>query len=81
MSKDIKNLNFEEAIEMLENAVKRLESGSLSLDDSIKLYEESMELVRVCHGRLDNAERRIRILVEGEDGSVSDKPFGENDED
>jgi exodeoxyribonuclease VII small subunit len=76
---DIENMKFEEAMARLEESVRKLEGGSLPLDDAIKLYEEAIELVRICHGRLDSAERRIRILVEGEDGSVYDKPFGELD--
>ncbi len=79
--KNIDELKFEDAIEMLETSVKKLESGALPLDDAIRLYEESVALVRACHEKLDNAERRIRILVEGDDGAVSDKPFGEINED
>ena len=77
MKNDNQNIKFEDAIEKLEACVKRLESGSLSLDDAIKLYEEAMELVRICHGKLDSAEKRIRILVECDDGTVSDQPFGD----
>ena len=79
MNIDNQNIKFEEAIEKLEACVKRLESGSLSLDDAIKLYEEAIGLVRICHGKLDNAEKRIRILVEADDGTVSDRPFGDED--
>lgn len=78
---NIESMKFEEALDRLESAVRKLEGGSLSLDDAIKLYEESCELVRICHGKLDNAEKRIRILVESSDGSISDKPFGEEDAD
>lgn len=81
MANDIEEMKFEEALDRLESSVRRLESGSLPLDDAIKLYEESMELVKICHRRLSSAENKIRILVEAEDGSVSDKPFGGIDED
>ena len=52
-----------------------VEEGKLSLDDSLKAFEEGIALVRFCNGRLDAAEQRIRILVSGEDGSVSEQPF------
>ena len=52
----------------------------MSLEDSIKSFEESVKLVRTCNEILDSAERRVRILVEAEDGTVSDAPFGEIDE-
>ena len=73
-------INFEEAIVKLEDEVRKLESGNMTLDDSIKAFEESVKLVRVCNEILDDAERRVRILVEAEDGTVSDAPFGEIDE-
>ena len=73
-------INFEEAIGKLEDEVRKLESGNMSLEDSIKSFEESVKLVRVCNDILDNAERKVRILVESEDGTVSDAPFGEIDE-
>lgn len=73
-------VNFEEAIAKLEDEVKKLEGGNMSLEDSIKSFEESVKLVKVCNDILDNAERRVRILVEAEDGTVTDAPFGEFDE-
>lgn len=74
------NIKFEDAISKLEDEVRKLESGNMSLEDSIKSFEDSVKLVRVCNEILDNAERRVRILVEAEDGTVSDAPFGEVDE-
>ena len=77
----MKKINFEEAITKLEDEVRKLESGNMTLDDSIKSFEESVKLVRVCNEILDSAERRVRILVETEDGSITDAPFDEVDED
>ena len=74
------NIDFESAITKLEGEVRKLESGNMSLEDSIKSFEESVKLVRTCNEILDSAERRVRILVEAEDGTVSDAPFGEIDE-
>ncbi|MBQ8372092.1 MAG: exodeoxyribonuclease VII small subunit [Clostridia bacterium] len=78
MKKDIK---FEDAMLALEDAVKRLESGSISLDEAIATYEEAIKLVRVCNDKLDGAEQKVRILTEGADGAVTDLPFiGEENE-
>lgn len=76
----MKDINFEEAMIKLEEAVFRLESGELSLDESIKLFEDAISLVRMCNERLANAEQRVKILVEGADGSVSDVPFAYDNE-
>ena len=73
-------INFEEAIFKLENEVKKLESGNMSLDDSIASVEEAIKLVRLCNQKLENAERRVRLLTEGKDGVVSDAPFDTEDE-
>ena len=72
MKKDIK---FEEAIEALDTAVTRLESGELSLDDSIKVFEEAIGLIKICNEKLSAAEQKVRVLIESQDGSVTDAPF------
>ena len=72
-------LTFEKAMLSLEDIVKKLESGGLSLDESLQSFEEAIKLVRFCNEKLEAAEQKVRILVEGEDGSVSDAPFDTND--
>jgi exodeoxyribonuclease VII small subunit len=56
--------DFEAAIAELETIVKKLEEGDLSLEQSLALYERGVQLSRFCHGRLEDAERRIEILSE-----------------
>ena len=70
-----KNISFEEAMERLDGAVKALESGSLGLDAAMQTYEEAVKLLRICHSALENAERRVSILVEGMGGELSATPF------
>ena len=77
MKKDIK---FEEALEKLEEQVRRLESGDLSLDDSLVVFEEAIGLVKICNEKLEKAEQRVKILTESADGTVSDAPFDVNNE-
>ena len=74
------NMNFEEAISKLDSEVKRLESGNMTLDESIDAFENAIKLVKICNERLENAERRVRILTESADGTVTDAPFEVSDE-
>ena len=69
-----KDLNFEQSIEELEKIAKELESGELSLDDSIKKFEDGMKLSKKCTEYLENAEKRINILIE-KDGELSEESF------
>ncbi len=56
--------DFETAIQELESIVKTMETGNLSLEESLQLFERGVELSRFCHARLEDAERRIEILTE-----------------
>ena len=70
-----KNKNFEESIARLEAIVKLLESGEASLDESIKLYSEGVKLVGECNKKLDETERKIKLLVVGENGEAVETDF------
>lgn len=61
---DTPTKDFETALAELEAIVKTLEEGDLSLERSLQLFERGIELSRYCHGRLDDAERRIDVLTE-----------------
>lgn len=69
------NIKFEDAIAMLEEAVRLLESGSLSLDESIEKYEDAIKYVRICNDRIEKAEQKVKILLQGADGAITDAPF------
>jgi exodeoxyribonuclease VII small subunit len=71
---------FEASLKKLEEIVKRLETGSLSLEDSLKAFEEGVKNAAFCSSRLDDAERRVEILLKQKDGSLKREPFesGEN---
>jgi exodeoxyribonuclease VII small subunit len=56
--------DFETALAELETVVKSLEQGDLPLERSLELFERGVELTRFCHGRLEEAERRIELLTE-----------------
>lgn len=61
MAKDTKT--FEQAVERLEEIVKSLEAGKAGLDETLRLYEEGIALVRECNEKLDGAEQKIRTLT------------------
>ncbi len=62
------DVGFEGALSRLENLVGELERGELSLEDSLRTFEEGVRLVRRCSEQLKSAELRIRQLEEGTDG-------------
>ncbi|MCX6023462.1 MAG: exodeoxyribonuclease VII small subunit [Chloroflexi bacterium] len=64
-------LPFEEAYSRLELAVQRLESGGLSLDEALSLYQEGMQLAGLCTHLLDNAELRVTQLSAFPDGDAA----------
>ena len=68
-------INFEDAMVKLEDIVSKLECGNLALDESIKEFEEAVKLIRFCEEKISSAKQKVRILTEGSDGSVTDKPF------
>lgn len=66
MSK-LKSLKFEQALEKLEELVRQLEEGSLSLDDSLKVFGEGMELSKLCEKKLEEAEGVVEMLLKEEE--------------
>ena len=66
-------LSFEETIQKIEDAAAALESGKLSLDESLKVYEESVGLIRSAEKYLENARQRVRILEKDQDGEETMK--------
>lgn len=67
--------SFETAMTELEDAVRQLESGNLTLDEAMEVYAQAVRLIRTCHGALETAAQRVRLLTEQMDGSVQDVPF------
>ena len=65
---------FEEAMARLEQIVHALEAGNLSLDDSLRVFEEGTGLLRLCTRRLEEVERRIEVLMQTEEGREA-RPF------
>ena len=63
-----KAITFEAAMERLEEITRLLESGAEGLDESLKLYEEGVSLIRLCTQKLESAEQSVKVLQMGEEG-------------
>ncbi|MCK8825443.1 exodeoxyribonuclease VII small subunit [Fuchsiella alkaliacetigena] len=68
-------LSFEEALAELEEIVDKLESGELSLEDSLKEFEAGIKLSRFCAKILDDTEEKIEMIIENEVGDLEIKPY------
>lgn len=66
--------NFEESMKKLEGIVTELENGNLNLDESVKKFEEGMEIAKQCNTILESAEKKITILLE-KDGELKEEDF------
>lgn len=62
---------FESSLQELETIVRQLENGDLPLEESLKLFEKGVQLSRECRERLNQAERRIEVLMKDADGNAS----------
>ena len=71
--------SFEEKMEMLEEIVAELENGELNLDDSVSKFEEGIKISKECNKILEEAEKKITILVE-KDGKITEEDFEANND-
>ena len=67
--------DFEDALARLEGIVEKLEKGELSLEKALKLFEEGIKISRFCNTKLDEAERKVEILLKDEKGDVTEETF------
>ncbi|RLB84293.1 MAG: exodeoxyribonuclease VII small subunit [Deltaproteobacteria bacterium] len=66
---------FEDAMSRLEEIVQSLESGELSLEDSIKAFEEGIKLAKFCSQKLEEAEKKVTMLIKQSNGKYLEVPF------
>ena len=79
MSSD-KPINLEKTLADLELLVEELESGTLSLDDAMKKFEEGVKLTRMCQKTLKEAEQKVELLLKNSDGEDELMPFDNENE-
>ncbi len=72
---------FEDSVEELERVVEQLESGELSLEDSLTAFENGVRLVKLCNQKLTEVERKIELLVKDKDGKLQLGPLEDLSED
>ncbi len=72
---DKKEKSFEAALKRLEEIVSEMEAGELSLDAMLKKFQEGMRLAQFCSRKLEEAEKKIEVLVKKEDGNFETRPF------
>lgn len=70
---------FEEALNKLETIVQQLEKGDLTLEDSVRLFEQGVQLSTACRQELDSAEGRVQKLITQRDGELSLEAFESED--
>lgn len=71
MNQNQPEISFEESFARLEEILEKMNSGTISLDESLKLFEEADKLIIFCTKRLNEAERRIEILVKNRNGELA----------
>ena len=67
--------DFEKALDRLEKIVGKLEAGDLALEEALKLFEEGTQITRFCSTKLDEAERKVEILLKDKKEQLTEKSF------
>jgi exodeoxyribonuclease VII small subunit len=75
---ELKVKDFESALKSLEEIVVQLEGGDLTLEQALELFEEGIRVSRFCSSKLDEAERKVEVLIKTADGATKETPFPEN---
>ena len=71
------NKTFEANMQRLEQIVRAMERGDLPLDESLKLFQEGTELVRICSKLLDDAQLQVKKIMTATDGSPVEEDFAD----
>jgi exodeoxyribonuclease VII small subunit len=75
-----KTMKFEDTLSSLEENVEKMESGKMELEGSLGLFEEGIKLVRFCSSKLEEAKKKVEILVQ-KGGKMVPEPFESKDND
>ena len=80
MEENTNSTNFEDKMKKLEEIATELEKGDLDLDTSVSKFEEGMKLSKECSEILEKAEKKITMLIKGENGELVEENFVQNEE-
>jgi exodeoxyribonuclease VII small subunit len=75
---ELKVKDFESALKSLEDIVVQLEAGDLTLDRALELFEEGIKVSRFCSSKLEEAERKVEVLIKTASGEMKETPFAED---
>ncbi len=75
-----KTMTFEKAMKKLEEIVQELETGELTLEESLKKFQEGVTLSKFCSSKLDETENKITLLLKDHHGNLIETPFIDDDE-
>jgi exodeoxyribonuclease VII small subunit len=75
-----KELNFEASLKKLEEIANKMGEESLSLEESLKLFQEGMELSTFCNQKLDEAEKKISVVLKNSEGKLVEADFSPGEE-
>lgn len=70
---------FEQSMTELEDIVSKLEAGDITLDASLELFEKGIKLANFCQKKLDEAEKKVKVLTSTDDGEIIEKDFGDGE--
>ncbi len=79
MSDEKKEIAFEDAMKKLETLVAHLESGDLSLEAALKSYEEGVRMADLCSKRLQEAEKKVEVLLKTAGGKFKTEPYSDDE--
>lgn len=75
-----KKKTFEESMTKLEQIVESLEAGDLPLENALKKFEEGVLLSKSCFDKLDETEKKVSLLIKGQNGNIKETDFFDNDD-
>jgi exodeoxyribonuclease VII small subunit len=75
-----RELSFEEALKKLEEIAGKMGEEELSLEESLKMFQEGMEISTLCNKKLDEAEKKINVVLKNSEGSLIESDFATEEE-
>ena len=75
----MKNMTYENAMAELKKLSDELESGELTLDESLEVYAKAVELIKICNKKLQDTQKQMTVLIGNFEGEMKEVPFNEED--
>ena len=75
----MENMTYERAMAQLKELTNQLESGELTLDESLEVYSKAVQLIKLCNKKLQDTQKQMTVLIENFEGEMKEVPFKEED--